>query len=44
VYLFFSSKYEEPSKSEGIDEIVKVNFVPRFKDAAHEMLYKMFLT
>ncbi|XP_060852447.1 LOW QUALITY PROTEIN: uncharacterized protein F21D5.5-like [Rhopalosiphum padi] len=40
---FYFSKFQEPSKSEGIDEIVKINFVPHFKDPDHEKLYKMFL-
>ncbi|XP_025191378.1 uncharacterized protein F21D5.5-like [Melanaphis sacchari] len=40
---FYFSKFQEPSKSEGIDEIVKINFVPHFKDPNHEKLYKMFL-
>jgi len=42
-FLFFSSKFQEPTKNEGIDEIVKINFVPHFKDPDHEKLYKMFL-
>jgi len=39
----YFSKFEEPSESEGIDEIVKINFVPHFKDPKHEALYKMYL-
>ncbi|KAF0746591.1 Bifunctional polynucleotide phosphatase/kinase [Aphis craccivora] len=38
-----NSKFQEPTKSEGIDEIVKINFVPNFKDPDHKKLYKMFL-
>lgn len=36
-------KFQQPSKSEGIDEIIKINFVPHFKDPDHEKLYKMYL-
>lgn len=43
IFICFSSKFEEPSESEGIDEIVKINFVPDFKDSKHETLYKMYL-
>jgi len=43
VLLFFSSKYQKPTKKEGIVEIVPINFVPYFKDPDHEKLYKMFL-
>ncbi|XP_022180133.1 uncharacterized protein F21D5.5-like [Myzus persicae] len=39
----YFSKFQEPSKSEGIDEIVKINFVPHFKNPDHEKLYKMYL-
>lgn len=39
----FSSKFEEPSISEGIDEIVKINFVPNFKNSKEEQLYRMYL-
>ena len=43
-HLFhFRSKYVAPELSEGFTEIVRVNFVPRFKIAAHEELYRMFL-
>ena len=37
------SKYVEPTVKEGFDEIVKVNFVPKFRTAKDEEMYKMFL-
>uniref|UniRef100_A0A2H8TJF9 Bifunctional polynucleotide phosphatase/kinase n=2 Tax=Melanaphis sacchari TaxID=742174 RepID=A0A2H8TJF9_9HEMI len=40
--LYFS-KFQKPSKKEGISEIVPINFVPHFKNPYHEKLYKMFL-
>ncbi|XP_060859894.1 uncharacterized protein F21D5.5-like [Metopolophium dirhodum] len=40
--LYFS-KFQKPTKKEGIKEIVPINFVPHFKDHNHEKLYKMFL-
>uniref|UniRef100_A0A2S2PS51 Bifunctional polynucleotide phosphatase/kinase n=1 Tax=Schizaphis graminum TaxID=13262 RepID=A0A2S2PS51_SCHGA len=40
--LYFS-KFQKPTKKEGILEIVPINFVPHFKDPYHEKLYKMFL-
>jgi len=41
--IAFSSKFQKPTKKEGIKEIVPINFVPHFKDPNHEKLYKMFL-
>lgn len=35
--------FQEPSLSEGFEEIVKVPFVPQFNDIEKEKLYKMFL-
>ena len=37
------SSYEEPSCEEGFEEIVKVNFVPKFKDDSIKELYMQFL-
>lgn len=37
------SKYEEPSLAEGFADIVKVNFVPIFKNSEMERIYKLFL-
>ena len=41
--FFFRKKYIPPEKKEGFSEIVKVNFVPKFKDTKLEDLYKKFL-
>ena len=40
---FRRGSYEEPQLSEGFQEIVKVNFVPYFKDKKEEKLYFSFL-
>ena len=40
---FDRSSYEEPSYEEGFEEIVKVNFVPNFKDDCIKELYMQFL-
>ena len=37
------SKYVEPTLSEGFDDILKVNFIPEFKDETDQKLYRMFL-
>ena len=39
----FRSKFQEPQLSEGFSEIVKINFVPKFKDEKLEAMYRMFL-
>lgn len=42
--IFFSrSKYKEPNLNEGFTEIVKINFVPKFKSKHEEALFKKFL-
>lgn len=33
----------EPSLEEGFSDIVKVNFIPKFKKNKDEKLYRMFL-
>ncbi|CAH2318932.1 bifunctional polynucleotide phosphatase kinase [Pelobates cultripes] len=38
----YKSKFVAPSVSEGFSEIVKIHFVPRFKDALEESLYRQF--
>uniref|UniRef100_A0A8D8HAT3 Bifunctional polynucleotide phosphatase/kinase n=1 Tax=Culex pipiens TaxID=7175 RepID=A0A8D8HAT3_CULPI len=43
VFNMYKSKYQEPALSEGFDEIVKVNFVPKFESEADEKLYKLYL-
>lgn len=43
VYNIYKKKYVEPTIKEGFAEIIKVNFVPKFKNASEEKLYKMFL-
>ncbi|XP_060602624.1 bifunctional polynucleotide phosphatase/kinase-like [Ruditapes philippinarum] len=39
----FRKKYVIPEKKEGFSEVVKVNFVPKFKDSKLERLYRCFL-
>ncbi|KAG8233558.1 hypothetical protein J437_LFUL013770 [Ladona fulva] len=39
----YYAKYEEPSLDEGFDEIVKVEFTPKFEDLTHKKLYSMYL-
>ncbi|KAM8927483.1 bifunctional polynucleotide phosphatase/kinase [Pelodytes ibericus] len=38
----YKSKFVAPSVSEGFSEILKINFVPRFKDPELEALYRQF--
>ena len=42
-HVFCRSSFEEPSCDEGFEEIVKVNFIPRFKDEKIKELYMQFL-
>ncbi|XP_026283681.1 uncharacterized protein F21D5.5 [Frankliniella occidentalis] len=37
------SKYKEPQLSEGYEEIIRINFKPKFRTKEHEHLYKMYL-
>lgn len=37
------SKYQEPTLKEGFTEILKINFIPKFKNEKEEMMYKKFL-
>lgn len=39
----FKSKLKVPESSEGFTEIVRVNFIPKFKDSENEKLYKQYL-
>lgn len=39
----YKKNYEEPSIEEGFTEIVRVNFVPTFKDERDKCLYEMYL-
>lgn len=43
VFNIYKKNYVEPSKKEGFTEIVRVNFVPKFKNAEEETLYQMYL-
>lgn len=36
-------KYVEPSDKEGFSEIIRVNFVPQFKDDRQAAVYKTYL-
>ncbi|KAI8481654.1 hypothetical protein Bbelb_405720 [Branchiostoma belcheri] len=42
VIFSFRKKYVEPQLSEGFDEIIKVNFVPKFEDKKLEAMYRQF--
>lgn len=37
------SRYQEPTLKEGFSEILKINFIPKFKNEKEEMMYKKFL-
>lgn len=39
----YKKNYEDPSSEEGFSDIVRVNFVPTFKDERDRSLYEMFL-
>jgi bifunctional polynucleotide phosphatase/kinase len=39
----FKNKYQEPKLEEGFDEILKINFVPKFPSEELKTLYTMFL-
>ena len=43
VFLYFRSMFEEPNCDEGFEEIVKVNFIPTFKEERVKELYRQFL-
>ncbi|CAG9800978.1 unnamed protein product [Chironomus riparius] len=43
VFNTYKSKFVPPTLKEGFDEIVKVNCVPKFENAEHEKLYRMYL-
>lgn len=43
VFNVYKNKYVEPNVKEGFDEVIRVNFVPKFNGDEHEMLYKMYL-
>lgn len=39
----YKSKFEEPELKEGFEQIVRINFLPKFDNSANETLYKSFL-
>lgn len=43
VFNIYKKNYVEPGKKEGFAEIVRVNFVPKFRTEKEEKLYKMYL-
>lgn len=43
VFNMMKKKYAEPTKDEGIAEVVRVNFKQQFSDKKHEDLYKLYL-
>lgn len=43
VFNTYKSKFVNPTISEGFNEIVKVNCVPKFNKEEHEQLYRMYL-
>lgn len=42
-FLSYRQKYVPPTDKEGFSEIVKVNFVPKFKNDKEKALYKTYL-
>lgn len=43
IFSVLRSKYKEPSLKEGFTEILKINFIPKFKSKHEEDLFKRFL-
>lgn len=43
ILFLHRQKYVEPSEKEGFAEIVRVNFVPEFKNDEQETLYNTYL-
>lgn len=43
VFNMYKKNFHEPTKKEGFSEVIRVNFVPKFKDSESETLYKMYL-
>lgn len=43
VFNVYKNKYVEPNVKEGFDEVIRVNFVPKFDDDERQTLYKMYL-
>jgi len=41
-YNMFKKNFKEPSLDEGFSEIKKINFVPSFKNEAHERFFKLW--
>ena len=39
----YKSRYQEPDLSEGFSDVVKVNFIPHFKNQALREFYAMFM-
>ncbi|KAG4070370.1 hypothetical protein HA402_006512 [Bradysia odoriphaga] len=39
----FNKHYEQPTVAEGFEEVVKVNFIPKFNSIDEEQLYRMYL-
>lgn len=42
VFESYKENYEEPTLEEGFSEIVRVNFVPKFKSKREKELYEMY--
>lgn len=42
VFKSYKENYQEPSFEEGFSEIVRINFVPKFKNEREESLYEMY--
>jgi len=43
VFNVYRTKFEEPQRDEGFNEIGRANFIPHFKNPRHQELYRMFL-
>lgn len=43
-YNVYNKNFEEPQKSEGFSEILKIDFVPKFDTTKEETLFKKWAT
>ena len=39
----YRKNYVPPNQDEGFNEIIKINFVPRFTNNEHRKIYEMYL-
>lgn len=43
VFNSFKAKFQEPKREEGFTEVLKINFIPKFRNDSDEKLYKTYL-